>query len=68
LITKQENNTKQSANIDTQVADLERIVQANRDRMIASFIAMESAQGPDQSTIAIPPKPVRQLLQFLEVI
>lgn len=45
LIKKQENNTKQSTNIDTQVADLERIVQANRERMIASFVAMESAQA-----------------------
>jgi flagellar hook-associated protein 2 len=55
LITKQENNTKQSANIDTQVADLERIVQANRDRMIASFIAMESAQAQ-----------INQQLQYLQ--
>jgi flagellar hook-associated protein 2 len=55
LITKQANNTKQSANIDTQVADLERIVQANRDRMIASFIAMESAQAQ-----------INQQLQYLQ--
>lgn len=45
LTTRQANLTKQSATIDTQVADLERIVQANRDRMIASFVAMESAQA-----------------------
>jgi flagellar hook-associated protein 2 len=45
LITRQDNLSKQSAAIDVQVADLERIVQSNRDRMIASFIAMESAQA-----------------------
>lgn len=55
LITKQANNTKQSGNIDTQVADLERIVQANRDRMIASFVAMESAQAQ-----------INQQLQYLQ--
>ena len=45
LVARQENNTKQSAAIDVQVADLERIVQSNRDRMIQSFIAMETAQS-----------------------
>lgn len=55
LITKQANNTKQSASIDTQVADLERIVQANRDRMIQSFVAMESAQAQ-----------INQQLQYLQ--
>lgn len=55
LITRQTNNTKQSANIDTQIADLERIVQANRDRMIQSFIAMESAQAQ-----------INQQLQYLQ--
>lgn len=45
LVTRQENITKQSAAIDTQIADLERIVLSNRDRMIASFVAMESAQA-----------------------
>jgi flagellar capping protein FliD len=55
LVTKQANNTKQSTNIDTQIADLERIVQANRERMITSFIAMESAQAR-----------VNQQLQYLQ--
>jgi flagellar hook-associated protein 2 len=45
LVTRQTNNTKQSAAIDVQIADLERIVQSNRDRMIQSFIAMETAQA-----------------------
>jgi flagellar hook-associated protein 2 len=37
--------TKQITNIDTQIADLERIVQANRERMLESFTAMETAQA-----------------------
>lgn len=45
LLATQANNTKQSAAIDVQIADLERIVQSNRDRMIQSFIAMETAQA-----------------------
>lgn len=45
LVTRQQNLTKQAAAIDVQVADLERIVQANRQRMIESFIAMETAQA-----------------------
>lgn len=45
LVTKQDRLTKQSSAIDTQIADLERIVQTNRDRMIQSFIAMETAQA-----------------------
>lgn len=45
LVTRQSNNTKQSAAIDVQIADLERIVLSNRDRMLQSFIAMETAQA-----------------------
>jgi flagellar hook-associated protein 2 len=45
LVTRQTNNTKQSAAIDVQIADLERIVLSNRERMLASFIAMETAQA-----------------------
>ncbi|HVY70977.1 MAG TPA: flagellar filament capping protein FliD, partial [Verrucomicrobiae bacterium] len=45
LPTKTGNITKQSAAIDTQVADLEKIVQANKDRLTNEFIAMESAQA-----------------------
>lgn len=55
LITRQSNLTKQSAAIDVQVADLERIVQANRQRMLESFIAMETAQAQ-----------INQQLQFLQ--
>ena len=45
LVTRQDNNTKQSAAIDVQIADLERIVLSNRERMLQSFIAMETAQS-----------------------
>ena len=45
---------KQIAEIDTQVADLERVVQSNRESLIASFIAMETAQSQ-----------INQQLQFL---
>lgn len=45
LIARQTNLTKQSGEIDTQIADLERIVQADTDRMNASFVAMETAQS-----------------------
>ncbi len=45
LVTRQANNTKQSAAMDFQIADLERIVLSNRDRMLQSFIAMETAQS-----------------------
>ena len=36
---------KQSTNIDGQIADMERMVQANRQRMIDSFVLMETAQA-----------------------
>jgi flagellar hook-associated protein 2 len=55
LLTRQENLTKQSAAIDLQIADLERVVQVNRDRMIQSFIAMETAQSQ-----------INQQLQYLQ--
>jgi flagellar hook-associated protein 2 len=45
LVAKQDSLTKQSANIDTQIADLERQVQAYSERMTASFVAMETAQA-----------------------
>jgi flagellar hook-associated protein 2 len=54
LETTQENLTKQAGDIDTQIADLERIVQSNRQRMIDSFVAMEEAQAK-----------INQQLQFL---
>lgn len=55
LITRQDNITKQSAAIDVQIADLERIVLANKDRMTASFVAMETAQAQ-----------INQQLQYLQ--
>ena len=45
LVTKQDNLTKQSSGIDTQVTDMERLVQSNRQRMIDSFVNMETAQS-----------------------
>lgn len=55
LLAKQDKLTKDAASIDTQVAELERVVQANRERMIASFVAMETAQAN-----------INQQLQFLQ--
>lgn len=45
---------KQIAAIDTQISDLERVVQANRERLTESFVAMEAAQAR-----------INQQLQFL---
>ena len=44
LIERQDRLSKQSVAIDTQITDQEKIVQANRQRLITSFLAMESAQ------------------------
>ncbi len=55
LKTKQANLTKQSAAIDTQVTDMERLVLANKERLTTSFIAMETAQSS-----------INQQLQFLQ--
>jgi flagellar hook-associated protein 2 len=44
LIAKQDALTKQSSEIDTQVTDLEKRVQSNRQRLIDSFVQMETAQ------------------------
>jgi flagellar hook-associated protein 2 len=45
LPTKQSTLTKQAADINTQVADLERLVQADSQRMTDEFVAMETAQA-----------------------
>jgi flagellar hook-associated protein 2 len=45
LVAKQGSLTKQASAIDTQIADLERVVQANRERMIQSFLVMEETQS-----------------------
>lgn len=55
LVAKQSNLTKQSSDIDTQISDLERLVLATRERLTASFIAMETAQAK-----------INQQLQFLQ--
>ncbi len=44
LVTHQTNLTKQSKDIDTQVADMEKLVLGNRQRLIDSFVSMETAQ------------------------
>ncbi len=45
---------KQRTGIDTQIQELERVVQANRERLMASFVSMETAQ-----------QNIKQQLQFL---
>ncbi len=45
LATRQETISKQSAKIDTQIEELERIVQSNRTNLINSFVAMENARS-----------------------
>jgi flagellar hook-associated protein 2 len=55
LVGKQDNLTKAAGDIDTQIADMERIVQSNRQRLIDSFVAMEAAQAR-----------TNQQMQFLE--
>jgi flagellar capping protein FliD len=45
LVQHQSTLSKQIANIDTQVADMERIVLANQQRLIDSFVAMERARA-----------------------
>jgi flagellar hook-associated protein 2 len=55
LITKQDALTKQSSEIDIQVTDLEKRVQSNRQRLIDSFVQMETAQ-----------QTINQQLKFLQ--
>ena len=55
VITKQDALTKQSSAIDTQVTDLEKRVQSNRQRLIDSFVQMETAQ-----------QTINQQLKFLQ--
>ncbi|MCC6233726.1 MAG: flagellar filament capping protein FliD [Verrucomicrobiales bacterium] len=54
LVAKQDVLVKQASGIDVQVADLERLVQSNRQRLIDSFVAMEQAQSK-----------INQQMQFL---
>ena len=44
LIGRQDRLGKQSVEIDTQITDQEKVVQSNRQRLISSFLAMESAR------------------------
>ena len=55
LITRQDALTKQSSEIDIQVTDLEKRVQSNRQRLIDSFVQMETAQ-----------QSINQQLKFLQ--
>lgn len=55
LVGKQDKLTRDAKDIDTQIADMERIVLANRQRLLDSFIAMETAQAQ-----------INQQLQFLQ--
>ncbi len=45
LITHQDNLTKQANAIDDQIEKMERIIAADKARMTASFVAMETAQA-----------------------
>jgi flagellar hook-associated protein 2 len=45
LVAKQAALTKQASSIDTQIADMERVIQADKERMIEEFTAMETAQA-----------------------
>lgn len=45
LITHQDNLTKQASAIDDQIEKMERIIAADKARMTASFVAMETAQA-----------------------
>jgi flagellar hook-associated protein 2 len=55
LVTRQDALTKQSSEIDVQVTDLEKRVQSNRQRLIDSFVQMETAQ-----------QTINQQLKFLQ--
>jgi flagellar hook-associated protein 2 len=44
VIAKQDSLSRQSSEVDTQIKDLEKIVQANRQTMLDQFTAMETAQ------------------------
>jgi flagellar capping protein FliD len=45
LVTKQSNLTKQASDIDTQIANMERVIAQDRQRMTDEFVAMETAQA-----------------------
>ncbi len=45
LVGKQDQLTRSASDIDTQIANMERQILANRQRLLDSFIAMETAQS-----------------------
>ena len=45
LVAHQNSLTKQSADIDQQIANMERIIADDKDRMTSQFVAMETAQA-----------------------
>lgn len=55
LVVRQDALTKQSSEIDTQITDMEKRVQSNRQRLIDSFVLMETAQ-----------QTINQQLKFLQ--
>jgi flagellar capping protein FliD len=55
LAARQDNFTRQSQEIDDQIATMERRIQDEQDRLTASFVAMEKAQAN-----------IKQQLQFLQ--
>jgi flagellar hook-associated protein 2 len=55
LVKKQELHTRQIGRMDTEIFDLERLVEASRQRWVSSFIAMETAQAK-----------INQQMQFLQ--
>lgn len=55
LVQRQDRLTKEAADIDVQITDLEKLVQANQERLTASFLAMEQASARNN-----------QQLQFLQ--
>ncbi len=54
LMAKQASLTKQSNDINTQVANMERTVQADSDRLTNEFVAMETAQQAAKTQLQIP--------------
>jgi flagellar hook-associated protein 2 len=45
IVTHQANLTKQSSAIDTQVADMERLIAQKKEQLTQAFVAMETAQA-----------------------
>ncbi len=52
LVAQQNNLTKQSSDIDTKIADMERVVMNNRQSMIDEFTAMETAESQTNQQLA----------------